>query len=116
MIVKNRGTLFGKTFIPFGKEGGIWDEFMTTITQQQNHFLRSTKQCIVQNLNDIDYPIDIVTGSAEDMDADTGTLQDMSTSIKTKMEDNCSTLSKKQKQVGHTYSSFMSARRRLLTI
>jgi hypothetical protein len=39
--------------------------------------LHSTKQCIVQNLNDIACPIDIVTGSAEDMDAATVTLRDI---------------------------------------
>jgi hypothetical protein len=51
---KNGGTLFGKTFIPFGKEGDIGDEVMTNIIQQQNNFLHSTKKGIVQNLNDID--------------------------------------------------------------
>jgi hypothetical protein len=74
MKVKNGGTLFGKIFIPFGKEGEIGDEGLMNIIQQQNHFLHSTKQCIVQNLNDIDCPIGIVTGSAEDMDAATVTL------------------------------------------
>jgi hypothetical protein len=39
--------------------------------------VRSTKQHIVKNLNDIDCPIVIVTGSAEDMDAATVTLRDM---------------------------------------
>jgi hypothetical protein len=86
MTVKKDGTLFGKTFIPFGKEGCIVDEVMTTIIQQQNHFLCSTKQCIVQNLNDIDCPIDIVTGSAEDMDAATITLQDICYQYKDKDE------------------------------
>jgi hypothetical protein len=65
LTAKNGGTLFGKTFIPFGKEGDIGDEVMTNIIQQQNNFLRSTKQCIVQNLNDIDCPIDIISGSGE---------------------------------------------------
>jgi hypothetical protein len=68
MTVKTRGTIFGKTFIPFGKKGYIGKEVMMNIIQQHNIFLRSTKQCTVQNLNDIDCPIDIVTGSAEDMD------------------------------------------------
>jgi hypothetical protein len=36
-----------------------------------------TKQRIVQNLKDIDCPIGIVTGSAEDMDAATVTLWDI---------------------------------------
>jgi hypothetical protein len=39
--------------------------------------LRSTKQCIVQNLNDTDFPSDIVTGSAEDMDTATVTIRDI---------------------------------------
>jgi hypothetical protein len=47
---------------------------MTNIIQQQNIFLRLTKQRIVQNLNEIDCPIDIVTGSAEVMDAATVTV------------------------------------------
>jgi hypothetical protein len=48
-----------------------------TIIQQQNNFLRSTQQHIVQNLNDIDCPIDIVTCSAEDMDGTTVTLREI---------------------------------------
>jgi hypothetical protein len=64
MTLKDRGKLFRKTFIPFGKEGDIGDEAMATIIQQQNLFLRSTKQRIVQNLKYIDCPIGIVTGSA----------------------------------------------------
>jgi hypothetical protein len=67
LTVKAGGALFGKTFIPFGKEGDIGDEVMTTIIQQQRNFLRSTKQLIVQNLNDIDCLIDIAKGSAEDI-------------------------------------------------
>jgi hypothetical protein len=77
MTVKNGGNLFGKTFIPFGKEGDTGDEAMTNIIQQQNLFLHSTKQHIVQNLKHIDCPIDIVTGSAEDLDAATATLRDI---------------------------------------
>jgi hypothetical protein len=74
---KNGGTLFGKTFIPFGKEGGIGDEVMTNIIQQKNVSLRSTKKCIVQNLNDIDCPINIVSGSGEELDAATISLRDV---------------------------------------
>jgi hypothetical protein len=77
MTAKTGGTLFVKTFIPFGKEGDIGDEVMTNTIQQQNNLLRSTKQHIEQNLNDIDCPIDIVMGSAEDMDAATVTLRDI---------------------------------------
>jgi hypothetical protein len=75
MTAKNGGTLFGKTFIPIGKEGHIGYEVMTNIIQQHNNFLRSTKQRIVQNLNDIDFPITIFKGSAEAMDAATFTLR-----------------------------------------
>jgi hypothetical protein len=42
MTAKTGGTLFGKTFIPFGKEGDIGDDVMTNIIQQQKNFLRST--------------------------------------------------------------------------
>jgi hypothetical protein len=70
---KRRESLW-KTLIPFGKEGDIGDDVMTNIIQQQNIFLRATKQCIVQNLNNIDCTIDIVMGSAEDMDAATVNL------------------------------------------
>jgi hypothetical protein len=76
MIAKTGGTLFGKTVIPFGKERDIGNEVMTNIIQQQNNSLRSTKQRMVQNLNYIDCPIDIVTCSAEDMDAATVILRD----------------------------------------
>jgi hypothetical protein len=53
LTVKTGGTLFGKTFIPFGNEGYIGGEAMPTLIQQQKKILRSTKQRIVQNLNDI---------------------------------------------------------------
>jgi hypothetical protein len=74
---KNGGTLFGKTFIPFGKEGGIGDQVMTNIIQKQNIFIHSTKQRIVQNMNDIYFPIDIVSGSGEELDAATISLLDV---------------------------------------
>jgi hypothetical protein len=61
----------------FAKEGDIGDEVMTNIIQQQNNFLRSTKQRIVQNLNDIDCPIDIISGSGEEIDAATISLRDV---------------------------------------
>jgi hypothetical protein len=77
MTVKTGRTLVGETFIPFEKEGDIGDEVMMNIIQQDSLFLRSTKQCIVQNLNDIECPIAIVTGSAEDMDAATVDLRDI---------------------------------------
>jgi hypothetical protein len=70
-------TLFWKTFIPFGTEGYIGDDVMTNIIQQQTNLLLSIKQRIVLNLNDIDFPVGIFTGSAEDMDAATVTLRDI---------------------------------------
>jgi hypothetical protein len=42
LTAKNGGTLFGKTFIPFGKEGGIGDEVMTNIIQQQKNYYART--------------------------------------------------------------------------
>jgi hypothetical protein len=49
---KNGGTLFGKIFIPFGKEGDMGDAIMINVIQQQNKFLAETKQRIVHNLNE----------------------------------------------------------------
>jgi hypothetical protein len=104
---KTGGNLFGKSFIPFGKEDDIGDEVMINIIQQQKNFLRSTKQLIVQNINDIECPIDIVTGSAEDMDA---------VKVLIMREVNCSMQLRKLTKVGHIYSSFMRSRYILLTI
>jgi hypothetical protein len=50
---------------------------MKILIQQHNTFLRSTKQRIVQKLNVIDCPIDIATGTAYDMDAETATLREI---------------------------------------
>jgi hypothetical protein len=50
---------------------------MTNIIQQQNYILRLTKQCIVQNLNDIDCPIHIISISGEEIDASTISLCDV---------------------------------------
>jgi hypothetical protein len=61
---KKRSDSLWENFYPIVKEGDIGYEVMTNISQQQNIFLRSTKQRIFQNLNYIDCPIDIVTGSA----------------------------------------------------
>jgi hypothetical protein len=69
--------LFGRTFIPFGKEGDIGDDVLKTLIQQQNTFLRSTKHRIAQNLNDIDCLIYIGTCSADDMDTATVTLREI---------------------------------------
>jgi hypothetical protein len=54
LIVKTGGTLFDKPFIPFGKEGDTGGDVITTFIQQHHTFLHETKQCFVQNMNDID--------------------------------------------------------------
>jgi hypothetical protein len=74
---KNRGTLYGKTFIPFGKEGDMGDAIMTNIIQQQNKFLSETKQSIVHNLSDVDEIIEIALGEDVDMDPAGITLRDI---------------------------------------
>jgi hypothetical protein len=51
---KTGGTLWGKTFISFGREGGMGDAVMPAVFQQQNKYLREATQRIVQNLADID--------------------------------------------------------------
>jgi hypothetical protein len=65
---KNGGTLYGKTFIPFEKEGDMGDAIMTNVIQQQKQFLAETKQRIVHNLNDVDEIIEIALGEDVDMD------------------------------------------------
>jgi hypothetical protein len=77
LTVKTGGILFGKTSIPFGKEGDIVDQVMTKIIQQHNNSLRSNKQRIVRNLNNIDCLIYIAVCIAEDIDAATITLHDI---------------------------------------
>jgi hypothetical protein len=74
---KNGGTLYGKTFIPFGKEGDMGDAVMTNVIQQQNKFLAETKQRIVHNLNDVDDIIEIALGEDVDMDPAGITLRDI---------------------------------------
>jgi hypothetical protein len=74
---KNRGTLFGKTFIPFGKEGDMGDAIMTNVIQQQNKFLSETKQRIVYNLSDVDGIIEIALGEDVNMDSTGITLRDI---------------------------------------
>jgi hypothetical protein len=64
----NGGTLYGKTFIPFGKEGDMGNAIMMNVIQQQNIFLAKTKQHIVHNLNDVDDIIEIALGEDVDMD------------------------------------------------
>jgi hypothetical protein len=75
---------------------------MTNIIQQQNNFLRSTKQRIVQNLNDIDCPIDIISGSGEEIDAATISLRDVFYQYKDS-EGNKSIYSIEKTNTGGTY-------------
>jgi hypothetical protein len=74
---KNGGTLCGKTFIPFRKEGDMGDAIMTNVIQQQNKFLSETKQRIVYNLSDVDEIIEIALGEDIDMDPAGITLKDI---------------------------------------
>jgi hypothetical protein len=74
---KNGGTLFGKTFIPFEKEGDMGDAIIMNVIQQQNKFLAKTKQRIVHNLNDVDEIFEIALGEDVDMDPAGITLRDI---------------------------------------
>jgi hypothetical protein len=74
---KTRGTLYGKTFITFGKEGDMGDVIMPNVIQQQNKFLAETKQRIVHNLNDVDEIIEIALVEDVDMDPARITLRDI---------------------------------------
>jgi hypothetical protein len=48
------GPLVGKHFVPFGKTGDMGDSITTQIIHRQNAMLKSTKQRVLTNLNDID--------------------------------------------------------------
>jgi hypothetical protein len=74
---KNGGTLYGKTFIPFGNEGDMGDAIMTNVIQQQNKLLSETKQRIVHNLSNVDEIIEIALGEDIDMDPAGITLRDI---------------------------------------
>jgi hypothetical protein len=66
LTAKTGGTLWGKTFISFGREGDMGDAVMTAEFQQQNKYLQEATQRIVQNLADIDENIDIDMNDDED--------------------------------------------------
>jgi hypothetical protein len=55
------GPLVGKHFVPFGKPGDIGDSITTQIIHRQNAMLKSTKQRVLANLNDIDAVIEMET-------------------------------------------------------
>jgi hypothetical protein len=65
---KNGGNLYGKKFIPFGKEGDMGGAIMKNIIQQQNQFLAETKQWIVHNLSNVDEIMENALGDNVDMD------------------------------------------------
>jgi hypothetical protein len=53
--------LVGKHFVPFGKSGDMGDSITTQIIHRQNEMLKSTKQRVLTNLNDIDAIIEMET-------------------------------------------------------
>jgi hypothetical protein len=55
------GLLVGKHFVPFGKSGDMGDSITTQIIHRQNAMLKSTKQRVLTNLNDIDAVIKMET-------------------------------------------------------
>jgi hypothetical protein len=61
-VSTHRGApLVGKHFIPFGKSGDMGDNITTQIIHRQNAMLKSTKQRVLTNLNDIDAVIEMET-------------------------------------------------------
>jgi hypothetical protein len=55
------GPLVGKHFVPFGNSGDMGDSITTKIVHRQNAMLKSTKQRVLTNLNDIDAIIEMET-------------------------------------------------------
>jgi hypothetical protein len=55
------GPLVGKHFVPFDKSGVMGDSITTQIIHRKNAMLKSTKQQVLTNLNDIDAIIKIET-------------------------------------------------------
>jgi hypothetical protein len=75
---KGKENMFGKIFIPFGKEGGgMGDVIMTNVIQQQNQFLAEKNQWIVHNLSSVDDIIKSALGEDVDMDPAGITLRDI---------------------------------------
>jgi hypothetical protein len=66
LTAKTGGTLWGKTFIPFGREVDMGDDVMTAVFQQKNKYLQEATQRIVQNLADIDEIIEIDMNDEDD--------------------------------------------------
>jgi hypothetical protein len=59
------GPLVGKHFFPFGKLGDMGDSITTQISHRQNAMLKSTKQWVLTNLNDIDAIVEMETPETE---------------------------------------------------
>jgi hypothetical protein len=53
------GPLVGKQLFPFGKSGDMGDNITIHIIHRQNTMLKSTKQKVLTNLNDIDTVIEV---------------------------------------------------------
>jgi hypothetical protein len=66
LTAKTCGTLWSKTFIPFGREGDMGDDVMTAVFQQQNKYHQEATHRIVQTLSDIDEIIEIDMNEEED--------------------------------------------------
>jgi hypothetical protein len=77
LFTKIRGSLASKLFIPFGKESTLGDSEMTHIIEQQNLYLRTTKQRIMRNLNDIDDEINFETHDDVNMEGSGTTIREM---------------------------------------
>jgi hypothetical protein len=61
-VSTHRGApLVGKHVVPFGKSGDMGDISTTQIIHRQNAMLKSTKQRVLTNLNDIDAVIEAET-------------------------------------------------------
>jgi hypothetical protein len=55
------GPLVVKHFVPFGKSGYMGDSIIIQIIHRQNAMLKSTKQRVLTNLNNIDAVIEMET-------------------------------------------------------
>jgi hypothetical protein len=77
LSTKNGGSLASKLFIPFGKESTLGESEMTHIIEHQNLYLRTTKQRIVRNLNDINNEINFETHDDVNMEISGTTIREM---------------------------------------
>jgi hypothetical protein len=62
------GPMVGKHFVPFGKLGDMGDNITAQIIHRQNAMLKSTKQKLLTNLNDIDTVIEMETQDTANFD------------------------------------------------